>query len=309
MNVSKANSKKKAYIKRNIPLTIMALPALILMIMFTYVPMFGLVMAFNNYTPRMGIFGSEWVGLDNFKYIFSSGEIYRAIGNTVLYNILFSISIPLCALFMAVMLYFIESKRAAKFYQKSIVVPFMVSYVIIGYIVFIFLSNEYGLVNNMIEALGGKRISWYMEPKYWRVILVIVNTWYGAGVKSVFYYAAMLAIDKSYFEAAELDGATRWHKVKYIMLPEIAPTICIFMVTDLGHILNSNLALFQSVPKDSSALYSATDVLATYVYRGLTGGTYSITTALGLFTGVVSTIMTLSVNKVVKIISPGNEML
>lgn len=301
--------KRREYIKQNIPLVIMALPAILVLIMFSYAPMFGLILAFKDYNYVDGMFGSKWVGLENFKYVFSSGEIARTIGNTIMYHFVFTAAMILSSLFLAIMLYFIKSPRRSKFYQKTIIIPYLVSYVVISYIIYILLNSEYGLVNSFLTAIGGEAISWYTTPVYWPFIFVIVQLWFGAGIKSVYYYGALMAVDESLFEAADLDGASRWQKIINIMLPSLAPTICIFLILDLGKILESSFELFYSVPMDSSALYSVTDVLATYTYRGLMTSEIGTTTALGLFTGVVTTVATLIVNAVVKKISPENSLL
>lgn len=295
--------------KKSIPLMFMVLPGVLSLIAFNYVPMFGLVLAFKDFNYRDGILGSPWVGMANFKYIFSSGEIARTIGNTILYHLAFNITITLGAIVLSCMLYFIKQKRATDFFQQATVIPNLVSYTVIAFIVNILLSNERGLVNSLLNAMGKESISWYTSPQYWPVILVLVNMWFGIGVKAIYYYASLMAIDNSLFEAADLDGASRWVKVHKIMLPSIAPTIAIFLIMDLGHILTTNFSLFYSVPMDSSALYSVTDVLSTYQYRGLIFGDIGTTTALGLFTGIVTTVATLSVNGVVKKISPENSLL
>ena len=301
--------KRKEYIKQNIPITLMALPAMLLLFAFSYLPMFGLVLSFKEYSFRQGVFGSPWVGFKNFAYIFNSGEISRTIGNTIGYHLGTTVTVTLCGLLLSVLLYFIHSRRSANFFQKTVIIPYMVSYTVIAYIVYILLKNNGGLVNSMLQSFGAENISWYTEPRFWPFIIILVQIWFGSGVKSVYYYAALMSIDEALFEAADLDGAKRYHKVFSIMLPSIAPTICIFLILDLGNILSSNLALFYSVPMDSSALYPVTDVLATYTYRGLLTGDIGTTTALGLFTGVVTTVATLLVNAVVKKISPENALL
>lgn len=301
--------RRKELIKKNIPLVLMSLPALIVLIMFYYMPMFGLTLAFKDYNYVDGIFGSPWVKLDNFKYIFASGDIVRTIGNTVAYHVAQTILILLAALALAILLFFVKSKRASKVYQKNIIVPYLLSYVIISYIVNIFLNSEYGLVNHLLESLGRESVSWYNTAKYWPFILTGIQIWFGAGIKSIYYYGSLMNIDESLFEAADLDGASRWFKIRKIMLPSIAPTICIFLILDLGKILESPFGLFYSVPMDSSALYSVTDVLSTYTYRGLMSADIGTTTALGLFTGVVTTVATLLVNVVVKKIDPESSLL
>ncbi len=305
----KNKAKNREKIRQNIPLTGMALPAMLVLIAFSYVPMFGLILGFKDFSYRKGIWGSPWVGWENFEYIFTSGEIGRTLGNTIFYHFLFTFAILVCSLTVAIMLYFVKSKKAANTYQRTVITPYLVSYVVISYIVYILLNSQYGLMNQLFEKLGLEQISWYAEPKYWPTIFTIVQVWFGAGIKSVYYYGSLMAIDQSLFEAADLAGASRWQKVWYIMLPSIAPTICVFLILDLGNILYTNFELFYAVPMDSSALYSVTDVLATYTYRGLMSADIGTTTALGLFTGVVTTITTLAVNGIVKKVSPENALM
>ena len=287
----------------------MSIPAFVFLIMFSYVPMFGLIIGFKDYTYRDGIFGSRWVGLENFKYIFSSGEIARTLGNTIMYHFASTFLMLVSSLVLAIMLYFINSPRKSKFYQRNIIIPYLVSYVIISYIVNIFLSSEYGIVNNWLVSMGKDPISWYTTPAVWPFILMGVQVWFGAGIKSIYYYGSLMAIDSSMIEAADLDGASRWRKIRSILIPSILPTICIFLILDLGKILESSFELFYTVPMDSSALYKVTDVLSTYTYRGLMNADIGTTTALGLFTGVVTTIATLVVNAVVKKLDPDSSLL
>ncbi len=300
--------KRKEYIKRNIPLLLMSAPCFIALFCFDYMPMFGLVMAFQNFTYRDGILGSAFVGLKNFEYIFGSGEIYRTLGNTMGYHLAMTVSITGGAIFLAIMLFMVRGKKTQNFFNTMTVTPYLVSYTVIAYIVFILLSNT-GLINNALRKMGQNPIAWYTEASVWPYILVAVNMWFGVGIKAVYYFASLQSIDKALFEAAELDGANRWHTVWNIMLPSIAPTICIFLILDLGNLLASNFSLYYAVPMDSTALYSVTDVLSTYTYRGLIGGSVSTTTALGLFTGTVTTTATLLVNWVVKKISPESSLL
>ncbi len=300
--------KRKEYIKKNIPLILMAAPCMIYLFAFHYFPMFGLTTAFQDFTYRQGILNSPFVGFENFRFIFQSGEIVKTLGNTILYHLMFTVSITSLGILLGILLYYIQGKKAQRFFQKAVVMPYMVSYTVIAYIVFILLSNDKGLVNMLLGAFGVEPIAWYNTPGYWPVILLISNTWFGVGIKSVYYYASLMAIDQSLFEAAKLDGAKKRHEIFNIMLPSILPTVCVFLILDLGNILGTNFALFYSVPMDSSALYSVTDVLSTYTYRGLMNAEIGTTTALGLFTGVVTTTMTLLVNLVVKKISPENSL-
>ncbi len=305
----KKRPQMSEYVKQNIPLTMMSLPAFLFIVAFWALPLFGLVLAFKDFSYRRGILGSDWVGFENFEYVFTSGDIWRTLGNTVLYHLAFTVFITGTGLVLAILLYYIRGRRVQNFFQSSIIIPSLVSYTVIAYIVYILLSSEGGIINTMIENSGGTPISWYTEAKFWPFIIVLVNVWFGAGIKSVYYFSSLLAIDDSLFEAADLDGAKRYHHIFHIMLPSIAPTICIFLILDLGNILHTNFALFYSVPMDSSALYSVTDVLSTYTYRGLISSEIGTTTALGLFTGVITSVMTLAVNGLVKKINPDNALL
>ena len=185
------NDKRKKKIgvllKRNTSYLLMAAPAMIALIMLVYVPMFGLVLAFKDYSYRDGIWGSEWNGLDNFKYIFGSGDIAITIRNTILYHTLFTASVMVVALVLAILLYFVNSKKAADKYQLFSTLPYLTTYNIIAYIVFIFLKADGGLLNNLIEGAGGTGIAWYTEPTYWPFIFVILQVWFGAGMKAVYY--------------------------------------------------------------------------------------------------------------------------
>ena len=304
----KRKKKLGVLIKSNSSYLLMAAPAMIALIMLVYVPMFGLVLAFKDYSYRDGIWGSEWNGLDNFKYIFGSGDIAITIRNTILYHVFFTASVMVVALALAILLYFVKSKKAADKYQLFSTLPYLTTYNIIAYIVFIFLKADGGLLNNLIERAGGTGIAWYTEPAYWPLIFVILQIWFGAGMKAVYYYSAFMAIDESILEAAAIDGAKWHHKIFKIMLPSIAPTICIFLIMDMGKVLTTNFTFFYSIPMDSSALYRVTDVLATYEYRGLMSGNIGTTAALGLFTGVVQVVTTLSLNHIVKKFDSENAM-
>lgn len=295
----------------NWPLALMAAPAVILLITFNYIPMFGLVLAFKDYTYQGGIWGSDWagaMGLDNFKYIFSSGEISVTLRNTILYHIAFSLTVLGAGIILGILLYWVQSKKLSRIYQGAIQLPYLTSFAVMGCILYMLLKMKGGLFNTLIEQMGGEAIAWYTEPKYWPLILILVNLWFGGGIKSIYFYSAFMSIDNSLFEAADMDGAKWYHKVFNIMLPGIAPTICILLITDLGALLSANFSLFYSLTQDSSALYSVTDVISTYEYRGLTMGNYGTTAALGLFTSVVQVVATLSINKIVKIINPENAM-
>lgn len=298
---------KKTILKRNVPLILMVLPAIILMTMFTYVPKFGAILAFKEYDYQSGIFGSPWSGLENFRYLFSSGDLWNAIRNTVGYHIANSLIIKILEVLIAIGLYMI-SQKAAKRYQFVITMPYLVSFNIIASVVYLFLRYDGGIVNRMLEMFGQNPQMWYLKPGPWPYILVFINAWFGAGIGSIYYYSIMMGIDHSVMEAIDIDGGTWKHKIRYVMLPSIVPLVCLFLIRDMGSVLSSNFSLFYSIPMDSTALYNVTTVLSTYEYRGLQMGNIGTTAALGLVTGIVQAVMLHMTNGIVKKVSPDNSM-
>ena len=301
--------KKKSDFRRQLPYWLLALPAIIYLFLFNYAPMFGAIIAFKDYKVRDGIFGSDWVGFRNFEYFFKSIDAVRILRNTILYNLAFMfLTGILFAAIMALMLYEVKSKMAAKLYQTSMLIPHFMSYVVISIIALIFLNPTSGILNVVIRQMGGEGIMWYSEPKYWPFIIVFVNLWRDMGFASLYLYSALLAIDSSLFEAAQLDGAGKLRQIWHISVPSLVPMICIIIIQRLGNILSSNFGLFQLVPMESGALLSTTDVISTYVYRGLQSNNFSYTAAVGLFQGVVGLILVLISNSVIKKVNPNNAM-
>ena len=303
------NGQRGNGFKRRIPYILLSLPAMLYLFIFNYLPMFGIVLAFKDYRPALGIMKSKWVGLEYFKYFFTSNDAVRVLRNTILYNLVFLFVIGLFfGMLLAILLYEIRSKFCNKLYQTSMLLPFFLSSVIITAICYMVLSPTSGFLNTMLKALGMSPVKWYAESKYWPAILIIVETWQQAGFASLYFYAALLSIDTSLFEAASLDGAKRLKQIWYISIPELKPMACITIIMRLGQILSADFGLFYQVPMNQGALYPATDVLSTYVLRGLQGGAYGATAAVGLFQSVVGLILVLGSNAVIKKISPENAM-
>ena len=295
--------------KNNLAYLLFILPGLASMILFHYIPVFGMVLAFKEYNYRDGIFGSPWVGFKNFKNFFDSGDMVRVIRNTVGYNIAWMLLVNLMlGMIVAILLYDVKSKRANKLYQTAMLIPFFLSYVIVAAIAYMFLSPSSGFLNTVLKQLGANPVKWYSVPKYWPFILIFIETWKQAGLASLYFYASLLTIDTSLFEAASLDGAGRLRQIWYVSLPELKPMACITIIMRLGQILGSDFGLFYQVPMDQGALYSTTDVLSTYLLRGLQGGSISATAAVGLFQSVVGLVLVLASNAVIKKISPENAM-
>lgn len=299
---------RRTKVQENAQLLLMTLPGIILVFLFCYLPMPGLAIAFKKYNPNLGVWGSQWCGLDNFKFFFTSQDAVRTIRNTVLYSSAFLILDLVCAVGLALMLYFLRSKRALKAYNTVVIVPKFMSPVIIAFIVYALFSPNFGLVNAVIKALGGDAIAWYSEPKYWPWILTVTHIWQTVGMNSVIYYASLMSLDESLLEASTLDGANRWQQICHVIIPHLVPVMVVTTVLAMGSIFSGDFGLFYQVPKDQGTLYATTDIISTYTYRALLGGSLEKSAAVGLFQSVVGFVMVVATNAIVKKISPENSM-
>lgn len=297
------NAKQIMY--ENIPYLLLVLPGFVWLIFFHYVPITGIVLAFKNFNYIQGIFGSPWVGFKNFETFFKSNDCWRIMRNTIGYNLAGMLIVSLLfSMIVALLLYEVTRPKWNKCFQISIMIPNFISWVAVAYIVFIFLSPENGILNSITTAAGGKSVNWYSESGVWPFILIMVSIWKNAGFASLYFYAALLAIDTSLYEAAELDGAKKRQQLFYITIPHLTPMICMTLVMNMGKIVGGGMDLFYQVPMNSSAVYSTTDVIATYIYRGLVGGNVGVTAAVGLFQSVVGVIMLLTTNAIIKKMDP-----
>lgn len=285
---------------------LMVLPGALYLLIFAYLPMFGSIIAFKDFRiSRDGffasVFNSEWVGWDNFKYLFSTDSAYVITRNTIVYNLIFIVLGLVLAVGVAIVLSELANKKLAKIYQTGMLFPHFLSWVIVSYFAFTFLSADKGLLNNILDWFGVDSIAWYNETKYWPFIIVIANMWKGVGYGSIVYLAAIIGIDRSYYEAAMIDGATKWQQIRHVTLPLIRPLIIILMILDVGKIFNSDFGLFYQLPRDSGALYSVTNVIDTFVYRGLMSlGDIGMSTAAGLYQSFVGLILVLLTNYIVR---------
>ncbi|MBE9914066.1 sugar ABC transporter permease [Paenibacillus donghaensis] len=298
-----------AFIKkviRNRFMLLMILPGTIWFLIFAYMPMFGTVLAFKDFRIHpdgffASVFSSKWVGLKNFEYLFTTNDAYIITRNTILYNLAFIILGLIIAVGFAIMLNELVNKRMAKVYQTGMFLPHFLSWVIISYFAFTFLSVDKGTLNHMITFFGGDPISWYSEVKYWPFIIIFVGIWKGVGYNSVIYLAAITGIDKSYYEAAVIDGATKWKQARYITIPLLKPLMIILTILAIGGIFRSDFGLFYQLPKDSGALYPVTNVIDTFVYRGLINmGDIGMSTAAGLYQSLVGLVLILIANYIVR---------
>lgn len=300
-------SRRKAKFKRWLPVYLMMLPGLAYLFINNYMPLYGLVIAFKQVNFSLGIWNSPWVGLNNFKFLFATDDAWIITRNTLLYNIAFIIINMVVGIFFAILITGVTNKKAKKLYQSAILVPFLMSIVIVSYIVYAFLSAENGLLNNTI--LSGNPVNWYQEPKYWPIILVIVNTWKGVGYGCLIYISTLNGIDPSLYEAAALDGAGKFKQIRYIMMPSLKSTVITLTLLNIGRIFYSDFGLFYQVPQNSGQLYSTTNVIDTYVYRALLQlGNTGMSAAAGFYQSIVGFILVMSSNLVVRKVSSENAL-
>ncbi|MFC9600540.1 ABC transporter permease [Peribacillus butanolivorans] len=285
----------------------MVLPGTIWLLLFSYLPMFGTVIAFKNfrYDPNgffASILNSEWVAFENFKFLFNTNDAWIITRNTVLYNLVFIVVGLILAVFVAIVLSELANKRLSKIYQTGMLFPHFLSWVVVSYFVFTFLSVDRGLLNNILLWSGVEDpISWYNEAKYWPAIIVLTSMWKGVGYGSIVYLAAIVGIDKNYYEAAMIDGANKWQQIRNITIPMITPLIVILTILNVGRIFSADFGLFFQVPRDSGPLYSVTNVIDTYVYRGITTmGDISMSTAAGLYQSIVGFALVMLTNYLVQ---------
>ena len=288
--------------KRFWPLYLMFLPGVIYLFVNCYIPMFGIQIAFRQYNARDGIYGSPWCGLDNFEFLFRTDDAFVMSRNTLLYNLVFIVLGTVLAIAVAIILNEVRSKSAKQVYQTVILIPYLISMVIVSYLAFAFLSSSNGYINNsVLKAFGMEAVDWYTQPQYWPVILVIINIWKGLGYNMILYYATICGIDHTLYEAAVVDGATRWQQIRSITLPSLKSTIIILTLMALGGIFRSDFGLFYQVPQNSGPLISVTQTIDTYVYRGLMQtNNIGMSSAAGVYQSVVGFILVVSANFVVR---------
>lgn len=252
------------------PLYLMMVPGLAYLLINNYMPLAGLQLAFKKFKYALGIWKSDFNNFKNFTYLFKSSDAWIIIRNTVGYNLVFILLGTVVAIFVAILLNMVRVKRMQKFYQTVILIPHLISYVIVSYIVYAFLGQDNGMINNsLLKALGMEPIAWYTEAAYWPYILVITQLWKTFGYNSIIYYATIVGIDQTYYEAAIVDGATWWKQVRYITLPMLKPVIVTLTLLAIGRMFYSDFDLFYQVPMNIGLLYDATNTIDTYVYRGL----------------------------------------
>ena len=295
---------------KNRTLFLMSLPCIILMIMFNYVPMTGLVLAFKKFNFSQGMYLSPWVGFDNFKVLFQTGDVaQRLFGNTILYYIIFTITGTIGNVMLAIGINEMVFKRTAKYMQSCMILPTFISYIAVSFIVYALLASKTGMINQLIVAGGGKSISFYTKPQYWPLILTLVKIWKGTGYGSVMYLATLAGIDPNMYEAAEIDGANARQKMWYITIPSLIPMIVVMTLLGLGHFMHSDTGLFYQVTRNSGMLYKTTQVLDSYILNNVMNASdFGLTGAVSFFQSTVGCIMVVGTNLIVRRFSPESAL-
>ena len=306
----KSTARKRASLRQNLPLLIIAAPGIIYLLINNYIPMAGLFVAFKKYNFMKGLFGSGWCGFENFKFLFATKDAWIMTRNTLLYNLVFIIVGTVFAIAIAIMLCELGKRLRVKFFQASFLMPNLLSWVVIGFIAFAFLSADTGFINkSILEPLGIEPVTWYMETGPWPFIIVLVNLWKNAGYQSIVYMASISGIDRSMYEAAVLDGASKMQQIVRITLPNLKPSVITLTLMSVGRMFYSDFGLFYQVPQNSGALFNVTQTIDTYVYRGLMeSNNIGMSAAAGFYQSVVGFILVLVANWIVRKLDSDNAL-
>jgi len=292
------------------PFYFMALPGAIYLLINNYIPMYGIIIAFKKLNFQKGIWGSDWNGFENFRFLFATKDAWTITRNTLAYNIVFFIVGTFFAITLAILINEIRNKHASKIYQSLVLLPFLMSWVVISYLAFAFLSGEVGLLNKTVLQIFGKdAVNWYQEPKYWPFILVFVNTWKTIGYSMIIYLSSVVGISPDYYEAAKLDGANKWQQIKKITLPLLKPTIITLLILSLGQIFRSDFGLFYQIPRNSGPLFPVTRTLDVYVYQALMKNSdYAMASAASVYQSFVGFALIIIANKIIKKYNPNSAL-
>jgi putative aldouronate transport system permease protein len=286
-------------------LILMCVPAIVFFIVFSYMPLPGIWVAFVEYNYRDGIYGSLFTGLKNFRFLVSSGKLWMLTSNTILFNAAFILLDNLLAVLVAILLKEIQSKMFRKVTQTMMFLPYFISQVLVGLLVFSLLNSDTGFLNVVLSKLGLKTLTLYKDGSPWPFIIVAVHLWQKIGYNSVVYFAAIMGIDNAIIEASMIDGANGWQKIRYIILPSLRPTIVILLLFALGGIVKGDFGLFWNLVGRNPTLYEKVDIIEMYVYRAtVTDFNFSTASAVGFYQSMIGFVLVLTVNSIVKKLEP-----
>ena len=295
--------KKKKITAKEWQLYSLCIIPILLVLIFQYIPMFGIIVAFKNYKYNLGILNSPWIGFKNFEFFFSSNVFLQLLRNTLLNNLIFIVSGILSAVFVAIMLYELKSRAYTKVFQTLMITPHFMSWVIVAYMVYAILNPNYGYLNQLLGVFGIETIDWYSKPEGWPIILTVCNVWKHVGMDCVVYYAALMGMDSCLIEAAEIDGANKFQRTMHIVLPSLVPLITVLTILKIGGIFRADFGLFYTVTQDGANgnLYETTNVIDTYSFRvfkgNAAGNSYGLTAAVGLLQSLVGMVLVILTNK------------
>lgn len=304
----RSRAGRRALVLGNTEFFLLALPAILYFVCFHYLPMAGAVLAFKNFKYNLGIFRSPWAGFKNFEFFFTSQDFYRLMRNTVGYGLTFMATGLVSAVTVALLVFEVKWRTAVKLYQTVMILPRFLSWVIVGFITFLIFSHQHGVANRLLVASGGPGVDWYTSPQYWPLILTTVHIWKGVGTGALLYYAALMGVNKELYEAAEIDGAGRWKQTLHISLPALVPLMVVLTILAIQQIIRGDFGLFYQIPRNVGSLYPATDVIDTYVFRGLMTGDMAISAAVGLFQSAVAFLLIVGTNLAVRKVSPDHSL-
>jgi putative aldouronate transport system permease protein len=279
---------------------LISLPAILVVLIFYYLPMFGIVIAFKDINYAKGIWGSDWAGFNNFKFFFNSQDAWRITRNTLLLNGCFIVVGIFCSVIIGLLMAEL-SRRLVRVFQTILFFPYFLSWVVVGFISFILLNPSYGVINKGLEFFHMTSVDWYSKPGYWPVILTLTYLWKNVGYTAIIFFTGLISIDASYYEAAAIDGASRFQQIMKISIPLIVPLITLLVILNVGRIFYSDFGLFYFIPQNAGTLYSTTDVIDTYVFRSLrVVGDLGMASAAGLYQSVVGLILVVVTNFIVR---------
>jgi len=310
--ITTVRRQKPALLKelaKNKVLYLMLLPGLLVLLVNNYLPMFGIVIAFKDYNYAKGFWKSDWVGFNNFEYLFNSKAAFLITRNTILYNVAFIVIAATVAVVLAIIFNELLNRRISKFYQSVVFLPYFFSWVVISYLVFALLSSDMGFVNKILISNGMQPVEWYVDPRFWPLIIILVNTWKWTGYDSIIYLAAIIGFDKSLYEAAAVDGASRFQQITKVMVPMLMPVITVLTLIKVGRIFFTDFGLFFNIPRNSGPLYDVTNVIETYVFRALRQtGDIGMASAAGFYQAVVGFIVVMTANYIVRKIDKDSSL-
>jgi putative aldouronate transport system permease protein len=296
-------------IRKNHLLYLLTLPGILLIFVFSYLPIFGIAIAFQDYNPVKGIFGSTFVGFKNFRFLFGSSEIFKVIFNTVFLNLLFILCGTVVSVAIAIIFSELRSKKFKAVTQTIVTLPNFLSWTVIAMIVSVYFTYQGGVLNQILNTLGFDSIIFFNEPAYWPFFLVCIKIWQAGGFGSIVYLATISGINPEIYESASMDGASRWKKICYITLPMLKPTIILLMILALGGIFYGDFGMIYAIVGKNALLYPTTDVIDTYVFRALVDlGNVSMSAAVGVFQSLVGFLLVLTVNQITRKYSPESAL-